>query len=517
MATRGRSAPSKAFLPQVLLATFVVAVLPVLAVSAVQAAGLLRSTALAVAAAMLLSLAASMAGSALWMRRPASRDLVFADLMIWGWIRRLRVERRLSRATELLGKQDKLSPGRQAALLEDLSAALEARDPYTHGHSRRVSRHAHMIARRMGLSREQVAKIRTAAAVHDVGKLRTPRSLLNKPGALTAAEFAAIRLHSQHGAQMVASMGDPELTAMVRHHHERLDGGGYPDGLAGSDIPLGARIIAVADTFDAITSSRPYRAAGRHKNAIEVLKQGAGTQLDSDAVAAFRSYYTGRRSSLAWSAVVAGAPQRLIGWLGGLFQGAGPAPLAKGLSAVGATALIGGSLAAPAAPPDRGRDERAAGADRAVAVAPIGSARSGADRRADRRDVRRSNRGRRRRPVEADGVAPGSRSPGSSGPALATGPEAPGPSSPGSSGGGGGSPGGGTGSGGGSSGGSPGGGTDVPRADAVVEQVSDVVKEVEVPDLDAIPVVDVPKVEPPPVQVPPVNLPRGGNLGLGGG
>src|SRR6202043_1885938 len=116
---------------------------------------------------------------------------------------------------------------------------------------------------------------------------------------LTDSEFAVIKRHASDGADMLEGAADPEITAMVRHHHERVDGRGYPAGLAGADIPLGARIIAVADTFDAITSSRAYRGAKPQKKALEVLDKGAGTQLDSVAVAAFRDRYSGRRSVTA--------------------------------------------------------------------------------------------------------------------------------------------------------------------------------------------------------------------------
>jgi hypothetical protein len=277
----------------------------------------------------------------------------------------------------LLGEREGLSSARQAQLLEQLSAALEARDSYTHGHSRRVTRYSEAIGRGLGLDRDAVARIRTAAAVHDVGKIRTPRAVLNKPGRLSEEEFATVKLHPADGAEMVAEIGDPELTAMVRHHHERLDGRGYPDGLAAAAIPLGARIIAVADTFDAITSTRPYRAGGRHKKALDILRQEAGKQLDSDAVAAFLRYYSGRRSVAGWSMLVT-EPPRFAYWLLGWLQGAGTTPLAKGAAAAGVTALIGGSVAGLAAVDAGVRAERAAGqataqrADRAGERAAVG-------------------------------------------------------------------------------------------------------------------------------------------------
>ena len=131
---------------------------------------------------------------------------------------------------------------------------------------------------------------------------------------------------------MATGLGDPAIFAMIRHHHERLDGKGYPDGLAGEEIPLGARIIAVADTFDAITSDRAYRRAASHKRALDVLAREAGTQLDAAAVAGFVGYYRGL-PTVAWSAFATAAPQRLFAWLGSLTPGVGA-------GAAGAAALL---------------------------------------------------------------------------------------------------------------------------------------------------------------------------------
>ena len=250
-----------------------------------------------------------------------------------GWLRRLRAERRLAHAETMLGCR---AEGLSVQALSNLSALLEARDSFTYGHSQRVTRHAERIATELGLSPAEVAQVRTAAALHDVGKLHTPREILNKPGRLTDEEFAVIRNHPGDGAEMSTSVGDTVITAMIRHHHERLDGAGYPDGLAGEAIPLGARIIAVADTFDAMTSNRAYRRASSHKRALDVLRAEAGKQLDGDAVAAFVGYYRGRRT-VAWSAFATAAPQRLFAWLGGVSPGvsagvAGAAALAIGVA-----------------------------------------------------------------------------------------------------------------------------------------------------------------------------------------
>ncbi len=334
------------YLPHGLVATASVTVLPALLVGGLRGAGLVSSWALSLAVTVGLSMLIAAAGSAWWVRRPGGRDIVFADLMLWGWLRRFRTERRLANATWLLGDCHEVDPLSRVMALEQLSSTLEARDPYTHGHSRRVTRHAYMIARGMGLPPAEIARIRTAAALHDVGKLDTPREVLNKPGRLSDEEFALIQRHPVDGAAMVAELGDDEVTAIVRHHHERLDGGGYPDGLEGSEIPLGARIIAVADTFDALTSTRPYRPGCRHKKALDIMREEAGTQLDPRAVGAFLRYYTGRRGLPRWAAL-AEAPPRLAGWLAGAAQGVSVAPLGGGAAALGATFLVSGALLAP--------------------------------------------------------------------------------------------------------------------------------------------------------------------------
>ncbi|HEV7918090.1 MAG TPA: HD-GYP domain-containing protein [Solirubrobacterales bacterium] len=325
------------------VATTLVVVLPAVATYALQSHGLYGSL-MSVAFAVGLSLVIATIGSALWSRCDSSRDIIFSDLMLWGWIRRVRTERRLAGAASMLGGDEALS--NRPELLKQLSVNLEARDFYTQGHSSRVARHAEAIAVAMGLPREEVARIRVAAAVHDVGKVKTPREVLNKPGKLSDSEYETIKLHPVHGAEMVALMRDDELTTIVRHHHERLDGKGYPDGLVGSEIPIGSRIIAVADTFDAITSSRPYRSGARHKVALDILRNEAGTQLDPDAVNAFLRYYSGKRSIVGWS-VITTAPPRLVSSLVGSFQSATTVPITQGVAVAGIAAVIGGASVAP--------------------------------------------------------------------------------------------------------------------------------------------------------------------------
>jgi hypothetical protein len=344
------------YLWQVAAATFLVAVCPILVVWWLRTSGTIGTAPLGMALAIGLSLGASYVGSAFWETRTRSGDLLFGELMVWGFIRRWRNDRRLASALQMLGPMndaqtrvtDGLSAEAQAKALEKLGAALEATDPYTHGHSRRVARNAWMLARRMGLGREEVARIRTAAAVHDVGKLETPTSVLRKRGPLTDDEFKVIKRHPVDGARMAAVLGDAELTSIVRHHHERLDGTGYPSGLSGEAIPLGARIIAVADTFDAITSARPYRPARSHKKAIDILKFEAGVQLDPSVVRAFCGVYAGRRPLALWASMTS-LPTQVFSWIGG---GVAGAATAAQVAAVAAVAAVGtATIARPATQP----------------------------------------------------------------------------------------------------------------------------------------------------------------------
>jgi putative nucleotidyltransferase with HDIG domain len=431
-----RAAPDvgalKRELPAVVLATLVVAVLPGLVAGALQAAGLVQSWWLSAAIAVGLSVTAAAAGSAWWARGQARREIVFTDLMLWGWLRRVRAERRVASTRWLLGSSGRFGPELQAAMLERLSEALEARDARVLRHSSRVARHAHMVAERLGLPPAETARIRAAATVHDVGKIDTPPEILNKPGPLTDTEFATIKRHAARGAQMVSILADEELTAIVRHHHERLDGRGYPDGLRGAEIPLGARIIAVADTFDALTSDRPYRAAHSHKRALEILRANAGTQLDPDVVDAFADYYFGRRS-LPWAALFSVTPSRLAVWAASGAQSQVLAPLAAGGAAAGAALLTGLSLGGAPAGDEPGRRAaapapaaaRAGVADRGpVQIAsarpnPAPTARVRSRRRPD--ESRSAPRRRLRAPTEGVGA------PGSSEPPVVEQPSTPGP------------------------------------------------------------------------------------------
>ncbi|HEY2650373.1 MAG TPA: HD-GYP domain-containing protein, partial [Solirubrobacteraceae bacterium] len=314
---------ARQYLPQVVVATMLVVVLPVVVVWLLLVEGVISSPWVSVGLAMALSLSASAAGNAYWKRRSGQGDLLFSEILLWGWLRRLRNERRLAAAVGSLGLTgaEAASGGSaqraDAQTLRQMAVALDAQDPYTDGHSRRVALHAAMIARMMGMSREEVAQVQMAAAVHDVGKLRIPVDVLNKPTTLTAAEFEIVKHHVDDGAEIVSGLGDPALVAMVRHHHERFDGTGYPAGFVGEESPVGARVIAVADTFDALTSARPYRRAIPHKQALEIIRSASGTQLDPVAVRAFLKCYSGKRAIALWTALLVASPQRALAMFGG--------------------------------------------------------------------------------------------------------------------------------------------------------------------------------------------------------
>jgi hypothetical protein len=169
-----------------------------------------------------------------------------------------------------------------------LCQAVETKDFYTRGHSDRVSRGSVMIAREIGMRGDRVEAIRYAGMLHDVGKLGVPTKVLQKTGKLTEEEYAAIQLHPMRGLDIVREIGFlDEALAGIMHHHERIDGRGYPMGLAGDEIPEFARVLAVADAFDSMTSTRSYRGARPVDEAIEELRKWSGTQFDPAFVDAF--------------------------------------------------------------------------------------------------------------------------------------------------------------------------------------------------------------------------------------
>lgn len=175
-----------------------------------------------------------------------------------------------------------------ADTISSLVAALEAKDAYTKGHSVRVAEYAVKIATSMQFPPKRVARVEYAALLHDLGKVGVSRRVLAKETRLSDDEYAEIKRHPDIGAHIVADVPYlADLVPFIEHHHERIDGRGYGQGMVGEEIPLEARILAVADSYDAMTSVRPYRSAMSHEDAIEELRANRGTQFDSDVVDAF--------------------------------------------------------------------------------------------------------------------------------------------------------------------------------------------------------------------------------------
>jgi putative nucleotidyltransferase with HDIG domain len=172
--------------------------------------------------------------------------------------------------------------------LASISAALEEKDPYLRGHSSRVTRLAEALARLLGWRRPELEALRLGGSLHDVGKLAVDAEILRKPGALTAAELAHIQTHPVEGARLLAGIDElrPALP-YVLHHHERWDGTGYPEGRIAETIPVEARLLGVADAFDAMTSDRPYRAALTVGRALAEVERCAGSQFDPELALAF--------------------------------------------------------------------------------------------------------------------------------------------------------------------------------------------------------------------------------------
>ena len=177
--------------------------------------------------------------------------------------------------------------------IETLAMAVDAKDQITHGHIRRVQVYAVELAKRLGVTEpSQLKAIEAAALLHDMGKLAIPEHILNKPGKLTPAEFETMKRHADIGADLLSSIRFPyPVVPIVRHHHEQWNGQGYPSGISGTDIPLGARILSVVDCFDALNSDRPYRPRLSESEAFSILRERRGTMYDPLVVDEFLSAY----------------------------------------------------------------------------------------------------------------------------------------------------------------------------------------------------------------------------------
>ena len=219
-----------------------------------------------------------------------------------GWALEVRRAGSLRAITDALAMRDavaQLNRGRERPIIE-LVEQLEAKDRYTVGHVHRVGSFAYEIGRRLDLSPAELRDLVLAAQMHDIGKLNTPDTILFKPAALTEAEFVEMRKHSTRSGEIASRVRVLHPIAdAIRSHHERWAGGGYPDGIAGETIPLIARIVSVADTYDAMTSTRPYRDAMSHDVAIAELRRVSGSQLDPRCVDAFIASFGAESSQAA--------------------------------------------------------------------------------------------------------------------------------------------------------------------------------------------------------------------------
>jgi putative nucleotidyltransferase with HDIG domain len=172
--------------------------------------------------------------------------------------------------------------------VKSLASAIDAKDEYTRHHSTRVTDFSLKLAAKMGFSEKELGDLELAALLHDVGKIAVPELILNKPGKLTDEEFKLIKEHPARGESILSPVIElKEIGRVVRSHHERYDGTGYPDRLKGQEIPIGARIMTIADTYDSITSERPYRKAASHRYAVKEIISCSGTQFDPEVVGHF--------------------------------------------------------------------------------------------------------------------------------------------------------------------------------------------------------------------------------------
>jgi len=215
--------------------------------------------------------------------------LIIVPLLVISYLTFRTAMGRVDDSTKHLGQLNDL----YLSTIETLAMAIDAKDQITHGHIRRVQAYAVGLAKRLGVVDEQLIKaIEAAALLHDMGKLAVPEYILNKPGKLTPAEFDKMKLHASVGADILSAIDFPyPVVPIVRHHHEQWSGSGYPDGLKGTDIPIGARILSVVDCFDALTSDRPYRPRLADEEALRILAERRGWMYDPLIVDTFIKVY----------------------------------------------------------------------------------------------------------------------------------------------------------------------------------------------------------------------------------
>ena len=206
------------------------------------------------------------------------------------WIQELQDRQRLQRINEQLRITQKRLEKTHVDTIATLIFILEGKDPYAQGHSERVTKYSVAIAEELGLSQEEVKQIETAGKLHDIGKLGIDDAILSKPGPLTDKEYAIVKTHPQMGSAILEPLDFLSKERIIaHHHHERYDGNGYPDKLKGEEIPLGSRIMDLADSFDAMKSERPYRQPLPDAEILAEIKKNSGMQFDPEVVEAFFS------------------------------------------------------------------------------------------------------------------------------------------------------------------------------------------------------------------------------------
>ncbi len=342
-------------------ATGVVILLPTAAISVgVRLTGTNPHPVLVWISAAVLSASLLFAGTHWWMRQPGSTLLSFGELMLWRWFKRMKADNAIRSGAQTLEHDVATTRQEQVRLLRELNTALEIRDPYTRGHARRVERHAYRTALAMHMHLEDIFNLRLAASLHDIGKIEVPIEVIRKQRPLDDDEWALMKRHPATGAEMISAIGNEELVSAVRHHHERFEGGGYPDGVAGLDIPLHARIIAVCDTFDAITSTRSYRSKSSRDKALSIIREQSGKQFDPRVVDAFLKALPRSLpgvAALSWLSFP--AVKRVLSQFTTVSRDAGVAGVAGALAASGMVGAVTASAVSPGKYLNRPAIERA--------------------------------------------------------------------------------------------------------------------------------------------------------------